>query len=488
MTTRIIIISLFCIAIITAGIIGMKKTKTFNDYFLGGGKIGAWMTAFTYGTAYFSAVLFIGFAGQVGWNFGFSGLWIALFNSIVGVLAVWWIMGHRIKQMSIEYKVSTLPEFFEKRYNSRALKLYSSIAIFVLFIPYSAAVFIGLSYLFKVTFNIDYSIALIFMGGFTGLYLILGGYNSMTIIDVIFGIIMILGCIVLSFSTVQAAGGFDELTGKLASIDPKLVSSIGPAGIWNLFYLSFLTSVAPFAMPQLIQKFYAVRDKKAVRLGMIASTLFSILIASTAYFVGSTSRIFLTPENAPNAFTNGKPVFDSLMPDLLNKVIPEYLFVLMLLLILSASMSTLAAIILISASSVVKDFYAGFINSNASDKTLTNMMRIFALVFIVLSVLLAYIKPSTIVIILGISWGAIGAAFLGPFFWGLMWKKTSVTGAFTSSVIGLGVCLVMYFSGSPSPQAGTVGMLLSFILCPLISLIAPAKSVLPEKTQLTSEV
>lgn len=466
-------------AIIAAGIIGMKKTKSFNDYFLGGGKIGAWMTAFTYGTAYFSAVLFIGFAGQVGWNFGYSGLWIALFNSLIGVLGVWWIMGHRIKQMSIEYKVATLPEYLEKRYNSKALKLYSSIAIFFLFIPYSAAVFIGLSYLFKVTFNIDYSLALIFMGGFTGLYLILGGYNSMTMIDVVFGIIMIIGCAVLSYTTIHAAGGYAVLTSKLAAMDPRLVSWIGPAGFWNLFYLTFLTSVAPFAMPQLIQKFYAVRDKKAIRTGMIASTLFSVIIASVAYFVGSTSRVFLTPENAPNAFNGGKPVFDSLMPDLLNKIIPEYLFVLMLLLILSASMSTLAAIILISSSSVVKDFYAGFVNKNASDKKLTNLMRASALIFIVISVVLAYFRPASIVIILGISWGAIGAAFLGPFFWGLMWKRTSLVAAFSSSAIGLGTCLIMYFTGSSSPEAGTIGMLLSFVLCPLVSLIVPSKPGLP---------
>lgn len=481
MITRIVIISLFCLAIIAAGIMGMKKTKSFNDYFLGGGKIGAWMTAFTYGTAYFSAVLFIGFAGQVGWNFGYSGLWIALFNSLVGVLGVWWLLGHRIKQMSIEYKVSTLPEYLEKRYSSKALKLYSSIAIFFLFIPYSAAVFIGLSYLFKVTFNIDYTLALIFMGSFTGLYLVLGGYNSMTMIDVVFGIIMILGCAVLSYITVDAAGGITELTAKLSAMDPQLVSLVGPAGFWNLFYLTFLTSVAPFAMPQLIQKFYAVRDKKAIRLGMIASTMFSVIIASVAYFVGSTSRVFLTPENAPNAFSNGKPVFDSLMPDLLNKVIPEYLFVLMLLLILSASMSTLAAIILISSSSVVKDFYAGFVNRNASDKKLTNLMRASALIFIIISVVLAYFKPASIVIILGISWGAIGAAFLGPFFWGLMWKRTSLAGAFTSSVCGLGICLLLYFTGSSSPQAGTIGMLVSFLLCPLVSLVAPAKNSSPAK-------
>jgi SSS family solute:Na+ symporter/sodium/proline symporter len=482
MILRIIIISLFCLAIIAAGIIGLKKTRSFNDYFLGGGKIGAWMTAFTYGTAYFSAVLFIGFAGQVGWNFGFSGLWIALFNSIIGVLVVWWIMGPRIKQMSVDYKVSTLPEYFEKRYNSRPLKLYSSIAIFFLFVPYSAAVFIGLSYLFKVTFNIDYTVALIFMGGFTGLYLVLGGYNSMTMIDVVFGIIMIIGCAVLSYTTVSAAGGFTELTANLAAYDPRLVSWVGPGGFWNLFYLIFLTSVAPFAMPQLIQKFYAVRDKKAIRTGMIASTLFSLIIATVAYFVGSTSRVFLTPENAPNAFSGGKPVYDSLMPDLLNKVIPEYLFVLMLLLILSASMSTLASIILISSSSVVKDFYAGFVNKTASDKTLTSLMRVFALVFIIISVVLAYFKPASIVVILGVSWGAIGSAFLGPFFWGLMWKKTSLVGAFSSSVIGLSACLVLYFTGSSSPEAGTIGMLLSFLLCPLVSLIAPAKTGLPAET------
>ncbi len=321
------------------------------------------------------------------------------------------------------------------------------------------------------------------MGGFTGLYLVLGGYNSMTMIDVIFGAIMILGCIVLASATISAAGGLNELTSKLAAIDPKLVSQVGPAGFWNLFYLVFLTSVAPFAMPQLIQKFYAVRDKKAIRLGMVASTSFSLLIAVVAYFVGSTSRVFLTPENAPAAFSNGKPVYDSLMPELLNKVIPEYLFVIMLLLILSASMSTLAAIILISSSSVVKDFYSGFINKNASDNMLTNLMRVCALVFIIISVVLAYFKPASIVIILGISWGAIGAAFLGPFVWGLLWKRTSLSGAFISSVIGLGTCLVLYFTGSSSPQAGTIGMLLSFILCPLISLFAPAKELLPAESR-----
>jgi len=457
--------------IIIVGIVGLRRTKSFSDFFLGGGKIGPWMTAFTYGAAYFSAVLFIGFAGKIGWDFGLSGLWIAVGNSLIGVLGVWWIVGNRIKNMSIEYQVHTMPEYFEKRYDSRGFRLYSSITIFIFFIPYSAAVFIGLSYLFQVTFGIDYTLALFFMGLFTATYIVLGGYKSMTMIDVIFGIIMAVGASVLFTDTLQSAGGWNAIIEKLSAINPQLAECIGPPGLWPLFCLVFLTSVAPFAMPQLVQKFYAIRDKKAIRLGMIASTLFSILISGTAYFTGATARIFLGPDNAPSAFENGKPIFDALMPELLTNIVSPSLSVLMLLLILSASMSTLAALVLISSSSVAKDIYAGFIRKDVSDKHLTMLMRVGSAFFVFLSTLLAYLKPATIVAILGISWGAIGSAFLGPFFWGLLSKRMNRVGAVVSSVGGLGLCLFLYATGTPSPQAGTIGMIASLVLAPVVSTI-----------------
>ena len=129
MLLKISVIAAFAIMIIVIGILGMRKTRSFSDFFLGGGNIGPWMTAFTYGTAYFSAVLFIGFAGKVGWGFGYSGLWIAVGNALLGVLGVWWLMGHRIKRMSVEYGVHTMAEYFEKRYDSRFLKLFSAIAL-----------------------------------------------------------------------------------------------------------------------------------------------------------------------------------------------------------------------------------------------------------------------------------------------------------------------------------------------------------------------
>ncbi|MBN1211021.1 MAG: sodium:solute symporter [candidate division Zixibacteria bacterium] len=468
------VLIVYALVIVTIGIIGLRKTRTFSDFFLGGGAIGPWMTAFTYGAAYFSAVLFIGFAGKIGWGFGYSGLWIALGNTLIGVLGVWWLLGHRIKKMSVEYNVHTIGEYLEKRYDSPFLKLFASICIFVFFVPYSAAVFMGLSYLFRSTFGIDYTLALILMGSFTALYLTLGGYKSITMIDMVFGMIMLVGVSILLASVLDRGHGLANITATIAAIDPKLTQIVGPPGWWPLFSLVFLTSVAPMAMPQLVQKFYAIKDKRAIKIGMVGSTIFALLVTGIGYFTGATTRFFLNPENAPQAFTDGKPIFDALMPELLANIIPEGLTVIILLLILSASMSTLAALVLISSSAVTKDFYAGFVDRKISDRKLTLLMRLTSAFFVLLSVVMAFYKPSTIVGILGISWGAIGAVFLGPFIWGLFFKRMHKIGAIASSVLGLAACLILYIKGTPSPQAGTVGMLVSLAVNPIVSLIIPS--------------
>ncbi|TWI68929.1 SSS family solute:Na+ symporter/sodium/proline symporter [Desulfobotulus alkaliphilus] len=473
MLIKTLVVALYFAVILWAGLAGLRKTRSFADFFLGGGNIGPWMSAFTYATAYFSAVLFIGFAGSVGWNFGISGLWIAFGNALVGVLGVWMIMGRAIKKMSVAYDVQTMAEFFDKRYNSPGLKLFASIAIFVFFIPYTSAVFMGLSYLFRSNFGMDYGLALAIMGSVTAIYMILGGYRSMALVDVFFGMIMVCGVLVLTGFTLHKGGGMMNIIADLQAINPDLGAFVGPPGWWPLFCLVFLTSVAPFAMPQLVQKFYAIRDDRAIRIGTFASTIFALMISGVAYFIGSTTRLFLSPEATPGAFRDGLPIFDALMPELLANVVPASLSVLILLLVLSASMSTLAALVLISSSAMVKDFYAGFVRKDVSDLQLTVLMRYASFFFILLSVLLAYARPSSIIMILGISWGAIGSAFLGPFIWGLFYEKTTRLAAMVSGFGGLGTCLGLYFTGvSSSPEAGTIGMLTSLVLAPLVTLVS----------------
>lgn len=479
MLARYLAVFLYAVMIIIIGIRGMKKTKSFHDFAVGGGKIGPWMTAFSYGTAYFSAVLFIGFAGKIGWAFGMSGLWIALGNTLIGTLGVWLLLGKKIKQEVIRYDVHTMPEYLEARFNSPFLKLFTSAAIFIFLIPYTAAVFMGLSYLFEVTFNLPYTYILLFMGVFTGFYLVLGGYKSMAMIDVIFGMIMTVGVIILLYSTIHRGGGITNIIAELQNINPKLAAPIGPPGFIPLFSLVILTGLAPFAMPQLIQKFYAIKDERSVKIGTIASTIFAALVAGVAYFTGALTRIFIDPQSNPSKFIleNGNLNFDAFMPEMLVTVIPAALTVIIMLLILAASMSTLASLVLISSTSITKDLYKGFINRNADDKALHNLVRFASAFFIVLSVILAFLKPAVIVTILSVSWGAIAAVFLGPFIWGIFNKKVSKLGAIIGSVGGLGICLILFFvwGAKMVPQAASVGMIASLLLVPIFGFFGKSK-------------
>jgi len=477
MVAKYLAVLAYILLIVVIAIKGSRGTKSFDDFLLGGGKVGPWMTAFSYGTAYFSAVLFIGFAGKIGWGFGLSSLWIALGNTFIGVTGVWLLLGNKIKSEAIRYQVQTMPEYLEARYNSPFMKIFTSAVLFIFLVPYTAAVFMGLSYLFEITFNIPYIYVLFFMGFFTGLYLVLGGYKSISMIDVIFGIIMTAGVITLLASTITKGGGLPNIVSSLKAIDPKLAAPVGPPGFIPLLSLVFLISVAPFAMPQLLQKFYAVKDKKSVKTGMYASTIFALLVTGTAYFTGSLTRIFLNPETNPQAFSNGAPVFDALMPEMLATVIPATLTVVILLLILAASMSTLASLVLISSSSFTKDLYKGFINKNASDRTLHGLVRTASAFFVLLSMFLALLKPAVIVTILSISWGAIASAFLGPFIWGLFNSKVNKTGAIAASAGGLILCLILFLTWGASmvPQAGSAGMITSLILVPVFSLFSKKK-------------
>jgi SSS family solute:Na+ symporter/sodium/proline symporter len=480
MLVNYLAVGAYAALIVVIGLKGMRKTSSYNDFLLGGGSVGPWMTAFSYGAAYFSAVLFIGFAGKLGWGFGLSALWIAVGNTLIGVLGVWLLLGNRIKKVTHSLDVKTMPEYLEARFQSPFLKGFTALAIFIFFVPYTAAVFMGLSYLFEFTFGLPYALILLFMGLFTGIYLIMGGYKSIAMIDVIFGIIMTIGVIVLLWFNIEKGGGIPNIVSSLKAIEPKLIAPVGPPGIVPLLSLVFLTSVAPFAMPQLIQKFYAIRDERAVRIGTIASTVFALLVTGIAYFTGALTRIFLSPATSPDAFGDGGiPIFDALIPELFATVIPSALTVIMLLLVLSASMSTLAALVLVSSSTVTKDFYHGFINREASDRSLTRLGRLSSGFFIVLSIVLAWMKPVVIVTILSISWGAIASVFLGPFIWGLFSRKLGKPGAIASSILGLGTCLVLFFLWGLSrvPQAASVGMLVSLAVPAFFVLFRRLRSV-----------
>ncbi|HHV72491.1 MAG TPA: sodium:solute symporter [Clostridia bacterium] len=476
---KLLLLTFFVAGLIVIGVISRKKSKTTSDFILGGRNIGPWMSAFAYGTTYFSAVLFIGYAGETGWNFGLSGLWIAIGNSLLGCFLAWKVLGRRTKEMTTRLNVMTMPDFLSVRYDSPGLKFLSALVIFIFLVPYSASVYMGLSYLFEEIFHIPYNFVLLLMACLTAFYLIAGGYFAVALTDLFQGLLMIFGIVFMVFYVSRApqVGGIGSVIERLEAINPKLTAVVGPPGWKPLFFLVMLTSLGGWGLPQMVQKFYTIRDEKSIKAATTISTLFALIISLSAYYVGALTRLFF--DTLP--VLNGQPNPDMLIPQIIGQTLPDFAAALVLILVLSASMSTLASLVLISSSTFVMDILgSGFKLPIVKNKP-TFMLRLFCLIFIALSLVVAYKKPSIILNLMALSWGTVAGTFLASYLYGLYWKGTTKAGAWAGALSGLAISLGLsiYFklSSNYTTMIGTIAMVAPLLIVPLVSLVTKS---LPE--------
>ncbi len=465
--TAIILLVVFFALMIGIGIWGMKKTSSLGDFFLGGRSIGPWISSVAYGTTYFSAVMFIGFAGKLGWGFGINVLWISAGNAFLGALLAWIVLARRTRRMTQNLDVMTMPEFLHERFQGRYMKMIAASVIFIFLLPYSASVFKGLAHLFEINFNMPYEYALLIMIGITGIYLVLGGYFAITLTDFIQGFIMIIGSIAMVAVLIGKTGSGTEIFQRLSEAYSAHMSGGKSPGMLLLASLVFMTSMGAWGMPQMVQKFYAIKDESVIKKATIVTTVFAVIIVFSAYFTGALSHLFY--DSIP--LVNGKPAFDRLIPDLLTTHLPEGLMAIILLLVLSASMSTLSSLVLVSSSSVAIDLYKGHINPEISKKDSLAMMRFLSGLFIIISYFIARYEFGFIVTLMSLSWGAIAGAFMAPYFYGLYWKGATRAGAATGMVTGitLSVSLFFYLGADKSPIASSIGMIVPFIVVPVVS-------------------
>ncbi|HHV95494.1 MAG TPA: sodium/solute symporter [Clostridiaceae bacterium] len=480
--SKFILLGLFFIFMVAVGIYSRKKVSNSNDFLLGGRKVGPWFSAFSYGTTYFSAVIFIGYAGRIGWNFGISATWIGIGNAVIGSLLAWLIMAKRTRQMTQEMNASTMPEFFEKRYDSKPMKIITGAIIFIFLVPYTASVYQGLGYLFEQAFKVSYVYCMLAMAVLTGIYLMLGGYIATALNNFIQGIIMLAGVIAMLYYIISnpAVGGLGEGISRLASINPDLTSPVGPSPI-NLLGLVTLTSLGSWGLPQMVHKFYAIKDESAIKKGTIISTLFCLIIAGGAYFVGGFGRLFFQYNNTAVPGNS-----DMIMPMVLEWALPDALFGLIIVLVLSASMSTLSSLVLVSSSSVTIDLLKSTVYQNMSKKTEMLLLRIFCVIFVIFSFIVA-ITPNAILTLMSFSWGTISGAFIGPFLYGLYWKGTTKAGAWAGIISGLicslGGALLYGMNAGLAPNIGAVAMIVSLITVPIVSAVtSKSTEVITSKT------
>lgn len=466
---------------IVIGVWGMKKTTTLGDFFLGGRSIGPWISAFSYGTSYFSAVIFIGFAGKLGWGFGTNVLWIAAGNTIFGGLLAWFVLGKRTRRMTQNLDVMTMPEFLQERYDAKYFKIMAALIIFIFLTPYSASIFKGLGHLFEANFNMSYDVALLIMILITGIYLILGGYFAVTLTDFIQGFIMLIGSIAMVAVFVGKAGGLGATLSTLSEQYAAHVPAAKQPPTLMLVCLVFMTSFGTWGLPQMVQKFYAIKNESMIKIAAIVTTVFAFVITFAAYFTGAMTHIFF--DKLPMG-ANG-PAFDELIPTLLTTHLPSFLMAVILLLVLSASMSTLSSLVLVSASSIAIDIYKGHIDPNASKKKSLVMMRVLSGVFILISFIIARFKIGIIITLMSLSWGAVAGSFMAPYLYGLYWKRTTKIGAATGMITGLALAVILFFvmGAGKSPISASIAMIVPFIVVPVVSLMTqPPKQELIEKS------
>lgn len=476
---------LFFGVMIGVGLYCRKNSTDVNGFVLGGRSVGPWLTAFAYGTSYFSAVVFVGYAGQFGWKYGIAATWAGIANALLGSLLAWAVLGRRTRVMTQHLNSETMPQFFESRFNSKSLKLASSAIIFIFLIPYTASLYNGLSRLFGMAFDIDYSVCVIIMAIFTAIYVIAGGYMATAINDFIQGIIMLIGIVAVIVAVLNSKGGFMAALDGLGQVyDPSVsetpgvfASFFGPDPV-NLFAVMILTSLGTWGLPQMVQKFYAIKSEKAINKGMIISTLFAAIVAGGCYFLGGFGRLF---SDEIDIAVNG---FDSIIPTMLSGL-PTILIAVVVILVLSASMSTLSSLVLTSSSTLTLDFLKGNVKKDMSEKQQLLIMRILIVVFIAISVIIAIVQYKSgvtfIAQLMGISWGALAGAFLAPFLFGLYWKRTTKAGCWASFIFSSVFMIANIVAKDIFPtllqspiNAGALCMLAGLIIVPVVSLMTKA--------------
>ncbi len=482
MFIKVALLIVFFAIMIAVGIYSRKHSTNVNDFVLGGRKVGPWLTAFAYGTSYFSAVVFVGYAGQFGYKYGLASTWIGLGNAALGSLLAWVVLGRRTRIMTKHLDAKTMPDFFGKRYNSNILKIVAALISFVFLIPYTSSVYNGLSRLFQMAFDIPYEWCVIGMATLTCVYVILGGYMATAINDFIQGIIMVGGIVAVIAAILNGQGGFMEAVRKLAEIPSDIAVTEGQPGAFtsffgpdpvNLFGVIVLTSLGTWGLPQMVQKFYAIRDEKAVQTGTVISTAFAVIIAGGCYFLGGFGRLF---DSADIHLEGGKIAYDGIIPAML-KTLPDYLIGIVIMLVLSASMSTLASLVLTSSSTLTIDLIKGNIVKKMDEKKQIITMRVLLVVFIIISVVMALKPPTFIAQLMGISWGALAGSFLAPFLYGLYWKGVTRASVWVSFISAIAITVLNLFPATQfikSPiNAGAAAMVAGLILVPIVSLFTP---------------
>ncbi len=443
-----ITIGVYVVIMAVIGITQGKKAHSIADLTVGGRNAGAWLSALSYGTAYFSAVMFVGYAGGTGKGFGLWGVLAGIGNAVFGSWLAWKVLARRTRDVSARLKIKTMPQLLDTRYSSPSMRLFACIVIFIFLIPYSASVYKGLASIADILLGIKVEYCMIIIAVVAALMLVFGGYLVQARADFFQGIVMMFGVALLIICVIRCdkVGGIQGIMEYAQTQAAQLSATNGlpklSANQWvSLWATVLMTSFGTWGLPQMVTKYFGIKDDKQAKKGITISTFFALLVAGGGYFIGSLCYRFFDWETLNNPAAEGFIAQDYIVPRMLEAAnIPSVLLGIVLMLLIAASVSTLCSVTLTASSTLTIDFIKHF-KKDMDDKKSSFTIKVLCVIFVVCSYVIANTN-TPILDMMSYSWGIISGSFLAPYVISLFWKKMNTKGAWAGILGGFVIAVV----------------------------------------------
>lgn len=492
-----ILIAFVCylLLMIFIGVMSMKKTKSTEDYFLGGRGLNGWVAALSAQASDMSGWLLMGLPGSV-YALGTGQAWIAI-GLFTGTVLNWLLISRRLRRYTIVANNSlTLPEFFENRYHDKKKILLgiSSVVIVVFFLVYTASALASGGKLFNTVFGVDYHIAL-FIGTIVILiYTFLGGFLAVCTTDFIQGTLMLIGILIVpivaffmidgGLTNALEAAGVSDTSGYLS-----LFSNAGKHYSMKEILSQLAWGLGYCGMPHILVRFMAVKNEKELKKSSVIAIVWVAISLIFACIIGIVGRAYLLPVLEDSAT-------ETVFIEMIKKVFTVDLTIpfiggIFLCGILAAIMSTADSQLLVCASSVSKDIYKNIFKPEAEDKKVLLISRITVVVVAVIAFVIAWDPNSSIMGLVSDAWAGLGSAFGPLVVCSLFWKRTNLSGA-VAGILSGGIFVIIWdylpIIGGQTPYAATgiysllLGFFISLAFIFAVSLLtkAPDKEILED--------
>ncbi len=456
----------YLLVMIGIGVFAMRRVKSSEDFYIGGRSIGPWVSAFSLMTSYASGFTYTAAPGM-GYKGGWSTMWWASGDAPGNSLS-FGLLGRRIRRFSELLRAITLPEFYEKRFGSPALRLIASIVIVSTVSLHLVAQWEASGIMLSVAFETDYMVGMVIGGAVVLAYTIMGGYLATVYNDFMQGIIMFIGTHLLFWSAISAVGGFGALNNKLALIDPNLVTPWGPDNAYGTLLAALspflLIVMGSFGQPHVTVRHLALKEPDTARKAMLITAIFMAGFSFAYYMVGAAGLVLL----GPNVEAEAVGVL------LWFKVLTPIGAGILVSAAVAAIMSTASGFLMLMVSTISHDILNRFLLPNVSQKRIILIARIIAALIAILTLVAAINPPAGVFTIIMTVYGGMALAFGVPNIFSVYWKRSTKTGAIACIVLSLSVYVWftatgLTFLGLNAFMTSLIVAILAFVIGSLIS-------------------